>query len=324
MSEELTSTPHVIDEDWFVNVDQVNDTSYRVITEFTVEKCLDEPNRKFALSTQDKRLIKKHVNATKTSCTIVKLKRLDTKTREHDQEFVNFDGHWTSSRISFVGYDTKGRSHKVSQDWVELNFKNKFPKHFKKIMDLQPGQSTRIDQGSSSNTTQFSSKKFLRRSEIDLIGPKVEFVQKNEPSCLASSLASALSFINKKDVALRLMKHYNEFNTGNSNRVFSMKNVLEVTFHNHGRQKTEKRWRCNIKKLRNLNVFELLQDVEIDSLIHCVLCNHHTVVLYDKWIFDPTLPKALPRDEKHLRFSAQTEVLEDSNSLVLFGYKYNW
>ena len=71
-------------------------------------------------------------------------------------------------------------------------------------------------------------------------------------------------------------------------------------------------------------MFELLQDVEIDSLIHCVLCNHHTVVLYDKWIFDPTLPKALPRDEKHLRFSAQTEVLEDSNSLVLFGYKYNW
>ena len=324
MYESLTATPHVIDEDWFTNTDDVNNTSTRVITEFTVERSVDDPNRTHALSKQDFRLIKAHVASIKKSNQIVRIKRNDIRTKDQDEEVIQFDGHISTSKFSFIGYDVNHRPHQISQDWVELNFKSKFPQVFKQIMSLQAGESTHIEPGSSVNSSQATSPKNLRRSEINLIGPKIEFIQKNKPSCLACSIASVLSYIDRNDVAQRVMEYYDKFQNENNNRVFNIKDILQVTFHNHGRNKHEKRWRCQVKKLKEKNAMNLLQDVSRNSFYHCVLANYHAVVLYDKWIFDATLPKALPRDEKHLRYTAQSSALEDTKSIVLFGYQYTW
>ncbi len=140
-------------------------------------------------------------------------------------------------------------------------------------MSLQVGDSMHIEPGSSINSSQATSPKNLRRSEINLIRPKIDFIQKNKPSCLACSIASVLSYIDRNNVARRVMQYYDKFQNENSKRVFNIKDVLQVTFHNHGQDKHEKRWRCQIKKLKEINAMNLLQDVSSNSFYHCVLAN---------------------------------------------------
>ena len=159
MYESLTATPHVIDEDWFTNTDDVNNTSTRVITEFTVERSVEDPNQTHALSKQDCRLIKAHVASIKSSNQIVRIKRNDQKTRDQDEEVIQFDGHISTSKFSFIGYDVNHRPHQISQDWVELNFKSKFPQVFKQIMSLQAGDLMHIEPGSSIHSSQATSPK---------------------------------------------------------------------------------------------------------------------------------------------------------------------
>ena len=108
----------------------------------------------------------------------IKLNDLFIRTKDQDEEVIQFDGHISTSKFSFIGYDVNHRPHQISQDWVELNFKSKFPQVFKQIMSLQAGESTHIEPGSSVNSYQATSPKNLRRSEINLIGPKIEFIQK--------------------------------------------------------------------------------------------------------------------------------------------------
>jgi len=67
---------------------------------------------------------------------------------------------------------------------------------------------------------------------------------------------------------------------------------------------------------------EILLSCESNAIYHCVLINHHAVALVDKWIFDPLFHKAMPRDEKHLRFSSERERCEPTEEIIIRCYKY--
>ena len=120
------------------------------------------------------------------------------------------------------------------------------------------------------------------------------------------------------------MRCYFEFTSKNPSKNYEMKHLLNVTLHNYGRLHGEKRWKCEIEKGTNIDALELLNSNKTNVLYHCVLVNNHAIVVFDNWIFDPTLTKAVPCNEKHLRFSAQSDDLEDSKNLVLVLYKYSW
>ena len=82
--------------------------------------------------------------------------------------------------------------------------------------------------------------------------------------------------------------------------------------------------KCEITKVKKPDVLEILVDRTDKSLYHCILLNQHAVVLCDDWIFDSTLSNALPRDETHLRYSAESFSHEDIKRVILLCYKYTW
>ena len=74
--------------------------------------------------------------------------------------------------------------------------------------------------------------------------------------------------------------------------------------NNAGRLTFEERMKFDIKKVKRPDVKEVLLSNKESVLYNYVLINNHSVVMLDKWIFDPTLKNAIPRNEKHLRFCA--------------------
>ena len=101
MYEESQTQPHVVDEDWFENKDDDTGEITRRLATKTIQRCLRKPNRSHRLSTADIRLVKAHVDAVKTGCIIHYIKRVETRTRNQDTEFVHFQGHISSSKYSF-------------------------------------------------------------------------------------------------------------------------------------------------------------------------------------------------------------------------------
>lgn len=323
MYDTAAKTAHVVDEDWFTSTNESTGNKVNIVTEDTIEKCFESPNRRFALSTTDLRQIKINVKQIQIGSQIIKLKRVTEKPAEQEEEIKKFGGHLSSSKILFVGYDIRNRYHKISQDWVELNFKERFIRTFTKIMKLKPGETYTIPAGSSIKSS-LSMKQRIKKFQINPIGPNIKYTQYDSPSCLPRSLASVLSFIHEDEVAARIMNHYREFTGEFPEKTFNMNDILDITNHNRDRKKGQKRWKCNIQKLKNVNATQLLEDHSTESIFHCILANNHAVALYDVWIFDPTLQNALPRDEKHLRYSAQSDAFEDTDKIVIFCYKYSW
>ena len=82
--------------------------------------------------------------------------------------------------------------------------------------------------------------------------------------------------------------------------------------------------RLEIQKVKKPDVNQLLLSNKQNVLYHCVLLNNHAIVMLDQWIFDPALAKAVPKNEKHLRFCAQAEEFEDTSALIFYVYKYKW
>ena len=324
MYDSKSSTAHVVDEDWFTKIDSVNNSTIYIVTKNTIDKCMSSPNQKFALSTADKRNIKNHVQDIRIGSQIIKIKRVKEKAKDQEEEVVDFEGHVSSSKMAYIGYDVRNRYHKISEDWVQMNFKTNHPETFKKIVNLKPGHTHTIEPGSSIGSNKHIVETMVKKFDISLIGPIVKFVQFDTPSCLPSSIASALSYLGEENIANRIMKYYREFVANPKNEAFDMNQILKVTKYNYGRGHGEKRWRCFVDKIKKPNATHLLNDTNNNCFYHCVLMNNHAIVLIDKWIIDPTLQNALPRDKKHLTFSAQMDTWEEFDKIVFNAYRYFW
>ena len=60
-----------------------------------------------------------------------------------------------------------------------------------------------------------------------------------------------------------------------------------------------------ICKVKSLESTKLLDDKYNNKIFHCVLENHHAVVLYNKYRFDPIFKYALPRTSQYLKICAE-------------------
>ena len=78
------------------------------------------------------------------------------------------------------------------------------------------------------------------------------------------------------------------------------------------------------QKSKKTNALELLPPapIEIDSIYHCVLANHHCIAICNGFIFDPILTKGLFLNETHLRKCAQLNPEELSSQMIIRAYKY--
>ena len=316
-----TQTPHVVDEEWFVDENESTGEKIRLVSEETINQCMNQPNKKLSLSTSDKRNIARYVKNLKNSSQIIKLKRVTTKDKDKEEEVKKYKNHISTSKISFIGYDIKTNYHRISDDWVEMNFKEQSPEVYKRIMTLGTGMSYTIPAGSSYDSQILQ---LIKKNKIELIGPKISRPQEDNLSCLPCSLASAFDYLKMEDFAERIMRSYKKFHLQYPTTNYLIQDLLDITKHNTGRTTHEEKMKFEIKKVKKPDVNQLLTDHDIKVLYHCVLFNNHAIVLSDEWIFDPTLKNAVPKDEKHLRFCAQCGEYEDTNALMFYAYKYAW
>ena len=108
----------------------------------------------------------------------------DKKSNNRNSNESTIVRHTSSSRYDFVDFDAQGRSHRLSRDWVELNFKGgPFNSFYRDTMSLKPEQNITVPDGSSNlNEKEFTVDERER-------GHASKYVQKKDkPSCLFVSL----------------------------------------------------------------------------------------------------------------------------------------
>ena len=70
--------------------------------------------------------------------------------------------------------------------------------------------------------------------------------------------------------------------------------------------------------------WEILEDMQFNVFYHCILFNHHSIVLFDKWIVDPIFPYCLTRNEKYLRMCSEMYENEHTVDCITVAYKYQF
>ena len=225
-----TTTPYVIEDEWFQDTNEETGETIQLVSTKTLEQCQETPNKLWLLSKVDLREIKRYVNSIKVGNSLVIIRRVRVKPKDQDEEVVNFNGHISSSKYAFIGYDKKRNFHNLSQDWIDMNYKVKYPQAYKRIMKLRPGEDYKIPAGSTNeNSNNKDVQTEFTKKDISPIGPMIRYMQGNRPSCLACSIASALVYINQGLYATRIMEYYDTVLKEENSEPFTMSDVLDVT-----------------------------------------------------------------------------------------------
>ena len=224
----------------------------------------------------------------------------------------------SSSRYDYIGIDQNGRSHFLSNDWIELNFKNKHKDLYRDICQLAPGESRQIPEGNGNKQEIIN-----QISSIDY-GPVNKFVQDNDPSCLFTSLANAFVFIGMEVYGQKLIEVYYMHFKKNGIKYVTIKDVLKVTNENAYHEKFEKKFKFEITKMKRPNATRFLHLKDDGCIYHCILSNHHAVAICNNFIFDPVLKHSILLKEEYLRLCAQVTQHEETSSIIRTCYKYSY
>ena len=75
--------------------------------------------------------------------------------------------------------------------------------------------------------------------------------------------------------------------------------------NNKYRLKGEMKIRVQVRKVKVHKLVEVLNDIYYGKIYHCISENHHAVVFYKQYIFDPIFKNALLRSKKYLKIYAE-------------------
>ena len=307
---------HIIEEDYFVNRNEfgkLRAINNRNVSKKTVDQCVSSPNVQIALKSMDKRLIKGHVDRLMCAGEIQSLKLLPEK--EYETEVLTFEGKRYENKIRFSGVDSRNVRHLLSDDWIEINFKERTPAFYRRIMAMKNvNQTIQVPEGnrnSSGNKMPFTKKE---------LGPTVPFPQTRHDSCLFCSVASAFHNNHEFLISHKIMHQYNILSK-NYDFVPSFRDILDI-LRNKYRVCDEKKIRIDVRKGKYRNAEELINDMS-PMVILVVLSNKHAVALNKQFIFDPAFKKALPRTIRALRFSAELEILENIDTSIKRVYLFS-
>ena len=151
----------------------------------------------------------------------------------------------TLQKRTFIGYDIKENYRKISDDWIEMNFKEKSPDIYKRIMTLGAGMSYTIPAVSSHDS---KIDQLIKKFKIQPVSPKISCPQEDNLSCLPCSLASAFVHLKMEDFAERIMRSYKKFHLKYPTTNYQIQYLLEITKNNVGILTYEKKMRFDVKK----------------------------------------------------------------------------
>ena len=307
----------VISKNWFdVDQDHLKNTDTKRINSKTIEKCYQNPNQRYNLASDEKRAINKACNTMTTISQIQKIKRLPDE-RNNIQYFeTKFDNKIIRTRVKYIGIDMNNRSSALEDSWLKDNFnKPELEVFWNQLKCMKANEIISVPIGSSENTV---SNCFIPKKDR---GPPLKYIQIDGDDCLTYSLASALEIVGKTEIHKMLIELNQKFSSRREQ--CKMSDILDL-MTNKNRKKNQPRTRCDIKKMKPKMSMEILQDIQFNVFYHCILFNHHSVVLFDKWIVDPIFPYCLFRDENYLRMCSEMNENEDTIDCITVAYKYQF
>ena len=307
--------PVVIHKNWFeIDQDDLKNTDTRRIKVSKEKKCYEQPNTIHKLASDEKRAIKKACNIMTEKSQIQIIKRLPDDRRNVQYFETKFEKSTIRSSVKYIGIDMNNISCPLEDQWLKDNFNNdKCQKFWNDLLNLKPNQTIEVPIGSSD----------VNILEIDIPskdkGPPLNYIQIDGSDCLVYSLASAMNLVGVDFIAQRLVQVAKEMSQ--NNQMCKMNNILDI-MTNKVRKRGERRTRLMVSKMKPNSTYSILHDRNSNSIYHCVLYNHHSVVIYNKWIIDPMFPFCIRRKEKYLRMSAELEPDEDTEISISIAYKY--
>ena len=307
---------HVIEEGYFENRNEYGKlpaTQSRKITADTVQQCREKPNTRVPLKSADKRLIKAHVDRVMCAGDIQSMKLLPPK--EHETEVTMYEGKRYESPIRFSGLDSRNVRHLLSDDWLTINFKERVPAFFEKLMNLNAVNRTVYVPAGNRNA--FVKKLPFKKQEL---GPNLAFPQTRSDSCLFCSVASAFYSLDEYLVTHKIMSEFNKLSS-KEHFVPSHLHIIDI-LRNKYREKGEQKLKFNVLKGKYDDANGLIKDTS-QMVILVVLSNRHAVALAEKYIFDPEFKVALPRTIAALRFCAELEQGEPTRAAIRNIYTFN-
>lgn len=304
----------VVHPNWLL--EPFNEQNEQRINKATIDKCVKTPNTKVKLQINERKRIAKAAKLETSFAPIHYIKRIKTtgKTR-----LVFTDGNKRRSShgmVHYIGYDREKRSRYLTDEWIDINFKYKTPNFYKRLKTLPVDTTVEIPVGTSNNINLWSNIPEHER------GPPIQFQQTENDECLFFSLASAFKYMNHHGLCDLVLNEYSSVRA--CNRIPSIQ-FLVSTLSNHKNQpKNYKKVKFMLQKIKKWKTSDILNDMSSSVLYHLVLGNKHSIVLYEKFIFDPIFPQAIARHEKHIRLSAESCDGEDTDDICRCVYKYTF
>ena len=307
--------PVVIHKNWF-DLDQsdLKNTDTRRIKRKTEKKCYNKPNIVHKLASDEIKAIRKACNVMNTLSQIQKIKRLPDDRKNVQYFETKFESSSIRTRVKYVGIDQNNISCLLEDQWLKDNFNTPSLQDFwLKLVDMKANQTIDVPTGSSDHSV--LNIKIPKEDK----GPPIKFIQIDGTDCMTYSLASAMSLMNLDYISKRLLD-LNE-KMSEKNQLCNMKHILEV-MTNKVRPKGEKRTWMTVSKMKPRSTKSILHDRDLKNIYHCVLYNHHSIVICGRWIVDPIFPYCIKRCEKYLRMSAEMEIHEDTTLCISVAYRY--
>ena len=307
--------PVVIHKNWFeIEQDDLKNTDTRRIKVTTEKKCYKGPNKVHKLANDEKKAIKKAHNMMNTISQIQKIKRLPDDRKNVQYFETKFEKTIIRTSVKYIGIDQNNISCPLEDQWLKDNFNTpKLADFWDNLVNMKADQIIDVPTGSSDNSV--LNIKIPDRDK----GPPIKYIQIDGTDCLTCSLASGLNLIDADYISQRLLQFSKE--VYQKKQHFNMKNILDV-MTNKVRSKGKRRTRMTVTKMKPKSTFAILHDKDLKNIYHCVLYNHHAIVMYGKWIVDPLFPFCIKRSEKYLRMSAEMELHEDTDLCISLAYKY--
>ena len=235
--------------------------------------------------------------------------------KEHETEVTMYEGKRYESPIRFSGLDSRNVRHLLSDDWLTINFKERVPAFFEKLMNLNAVNRTVYVPAGNRNA--FVKKLPFKKQEL---GPNLAFPQTRSDSCLFCSVASAFYSLGEYLVTHKIMSEFNKLSS-KEHFVPSHLHIIDI-LRNKYREKGEQKLKFNVLKGKYDDANGLIKDTS-QMVILVVLSNRHAVALAEKYIFDPEFKVALPRTIAALRFCAELEQGEPTRAAIRNIYTFN-
>ena len=247
---------------------------------------------------------------------IQKIKRLPEDCNNIQYFETKFENKMIRTRVKYIGIDMNNRSSALEDSWLKDNFnKPDLEVFWNKLMNMKANEFIEVPIGSSENTVSSCFIPFQDR------GVCLKYIQIDGDDCLTYSLASAFEIVGKTEISNMLIKLNQTFSS--SRDQCRMSDILDL-MTNKNRKKNQPRTRCDIKKMKPKMSWEILEDMQFNVFYHCILFNHHSIVLFDKWIVDPIFPYCLTRNEKYLRMCSEMYKNEHTVDCITVAYKYQF